>query len=124
MGYPIQLTGLRGKRAFVAGAGPVAVGKIEALLEAGAMVHVVARSPFAGGSDPTAPSLMARIDRFEQREALAEDVDGAAIVIAATDDPALNRRLSERARALGILVNAVVELGGKFQWWSGFMALA
>jgi precorrin-2 dehydrogenase/sirohydrochlorin ferrochelatase len=34
-------------------------------------------------------------------------LEGALLVIAATDDPVLNRRVSERAKEMGILVNAV-----------------
>ena len=35
------------------------------------------------------------------------DIDGCALVYAATDDPNLHRELADEARALGILINVV-----------------
>lgn len=102
MGYPIQLVKLERKRVLVAGAGTVAAGKIQGLLEVGARIHVVA--PEIG--EAFAPWLP-RLDRFDRRAARPEDVDGAALVIAATSDRRTNRMLAEAAEARGLLVNAV-----------------
>jgi uroporphyrin-III C-methyltransferase/precorrin-2 dehydrogenase/sirohydrochlorin ferrochelatase len=102
MAYPVQLVGLQHKRVLVAGGGVIAAQKIEALLDAGARVHVVAKEV----KDALLP-LVPRIHRLERRDAAPEDVDGAALVICATDDRALNRAIAAAARAQNILVNAV-----------------
>jgi uroporphyrin-III C-methyltransferase / precorrin-2 dehydrogenase / sirohydrochlorin ferrochelatase len=102
MAFPVQLVGLAGRRVLVAGAGQIAASKIEALLDARACVHVVAEEI---GDELL--RFVTRIDRVERRPAVPQDVEGAALVIAATNDRATNRALADRARALGILVNAV-----------------
>jgi precorrin-2 dehydrogenase/sirohydrochlorin ferrochelatase len=45
--------------------------------------------------------------KLSGREFKESHLDGAFVVIAATDDPLLNRRVSERASARGLLINAV-----------------
>lgn len=102
MGYPVQLAHLEGRRVLVAGGGPVAAGKLEGLLEAGVSVHLVAPEVSA-----ECAAWLDRVDRFERRLVEARDVEGTALVIAATDDRETNRRLADAARARGILVNAV-----------------
>jgi len=100
MGYPIQLVGLEGRRVLVAGGGRVAADKIAPLFHAGARVHLIAPDVSA----EIAPWLP-QVWRLERRPVRAEDVEGAKLVVAATDDPAVNRTLAEAARARGILVN-------------------
>ena len=103
MAYPIQLTSLEGAKALVTGGGPVAARKAAELLDAKARVHVVALAI----EGPEMEALLGRLHSLELREARVEDVDGAAIVVLATDDAASNRMLAEAAKARGILVNAV-----------------
>jgi uroporphyrin-III C-methyltransferase / precorrin-2 dehydrogenase / sirohydrochlorin ferrochelatase len=101
MGYPIHLVNLEGGRVLVAGGGHVAAGKLRALLAAGARVHLIA--------ERFEEDVLPYLDRVEaeQRSVRVEDVEGALLVIAATDDREVNRALAEAARAQKILVNAV-----------------
>lgn len=99
--YPVQLVHLAGRRVLIAGGGGVAAQKVAALLDAGACVHVVA--PDVSGVE----AFLRRIHRVSRRAVRDEDVDGAALVIAATNDVDVNRRLAAAARARGVLVNAV-----------------
>ncbi len=101
MGYPIQLVGLEGKRALLAGGGPVAAEKIVPLIHAGARVHLVTPEV-----SPEMEPWLADVWRLERRPVRDEDVIGAKVVLAATNDPAVNRRLVEAARARGILAQA------------------
>ena len=100
--YPI-LVDLKGKKALVVGGGKVAQRKIETLLEYGALVQVVAR-------ELTAELERLRSDksiRFLGGEFSEALLQGAFLVIAATDDASFNRRVSRAARHMGLLVNAV-----------------
>jgi len=100
--YPI-LVQLEGMKAVVVGGGVVAQRKIDTLLAYHADVHVVSRD--------LTPKLSKYLE--EQRIKLSghefkdSHLDGAFVVIAATDDPLLNRQVSERASARGLLINAV-----------------
>jgi siroheme synthase-like protein len=88
---------LRGRRCVVAGGGAVARRKVEGLLAAGAVVHVVA------------PEVdhMPQGAVLERRAARLGDLDGAAVLVCATDDPAVNGALAREARRRGVLVNVV-----------------
>jgi len=97
--YPIVLD-LAGRRAVVVGAGRVALRKARALAEAGARVTAVA------------PEFLPEFAEAEGVECIeapyaAEHLEGAVLAVAATDDPAVNRRVADDARAAGILVNVV-----------------
>jgi precorrin-2 dehydrogenase / sirohydrochlorin ferrochelatase len=94
--YPVFLD-LAGRRAVVAGAGPVALRKARGLLEAGALVTVVAPE-----WEPEFEDLPVRRLRRRFR---ASDLDGAVLAFAATNDRRVNRRVGEEARKRGILVN-------------------
>jgi len=100
--YPVFLQ-LEGMTALVVGGGAVARRKVETLLEFGAKVSLVSRD--------LAPELRTLVDsggiRFLGREMEDLFLDDVSLVIAATDDPALNHRVSQAARARGLLVNAV-----------------
>ncbi len=100
--YPIFLK-LEGMTALVVGGGAVASRKVETLLACGARVSVVGRD--------LAPGLRERVHngeiRFLGREMEDPFLEGVSLVIAATDDPGLNHRVSLAARARGLLVNAV-----------------
>jgi precorrin-2 dehydrogenase/sirohydrochlorin ferrochelatase len=91
--YPI-LVDLQGKNALVVGGGKVAQRKIETLLEHGATVQVVARD------------LTEELERLRTGKRI-EFLGFEFLVIAATDDASLNRRVSQAAQHRGLLVNAV-----------------
>lgn len=97
--YPIVLD-LSGVRAVVVGGGAVALRKARALADAGARVRVVA---------PELLPDLADEGRFEcvAESYAAEHLAGARIVIAATDDEAVNARVAANAREAGALVNVV-----------------
>jgi siroheme synthase-like protein len=100
--FPIFLK-LEGRPVLVVGAGPVATEKVEALLDAGARITVVA---------PEATVLvrdLARSGRIVRRERgfRPDDVHGFRVVVAATGDPAVNRRVYETASSAGLPVNVV-----------------
>jgi precorrin-2 dehydrogenase/sirohydrochlorin ferrochelatase len=91
------------EKVIVVGGGSVAERKIETLLEYGAGVHVVSRD------------LTPRLRKYKEEGTIGflghdfeEDyLEEAFMVIAATDDPILNRKVSEKAKERGLLVNAV-----------------
>jgi len=97
--YPIVLD-LAGRPAVVVGGGRVALRKARALADAGARVTVVAPDLLPDVADDGRLTCVA--EPYEARH-----VRGAAIVIAATDDEAVNRRVADDARADGALVNVV-----------------
>ena len=83
------------------GGGAVAFRKVKTLLECGAIVSVV--SPrFSGSFDPLATHPGLTLIRRPYAE---EDLDGRFLVIGATDDEALNRRISADARRRNMLCN-------------------
>jgi len=100
--YPIFID-LDGEKVVVVGGGMVAQRKIETLLEYGADVHVV--------SQKLTPTLNKYLEegriKFLGHEFRDNHLNGAFMVVAATDDPLLNRKVSEKAREKGLLVNAV-----------------
>jgi precorrin-2 dehydrogenase/sirohydrochlorin ferrochelatase len=100
--YPILIQ-LKGMKAVVVGGGVVAQRKIDTLLAYHADVHVISRelTPKLG------KYLEERRIKLCGHEFEDSHLDGAFIVIAATDDPLLNRRVSKKASARGLLVNAV-----------------
>ena len=95
--YPIMLD-LAGVPVLVVGGGRVAHRKIEGLLKAGAEVTVVAKSAL---DSIRAMPVHVVVRRYE-----TTDLDGVRLVIAATDDPAVNAAVSADATARGIWVNS------------------
>lgn len=94
---------LRGRAALVVGGGGVAHRKVAALLEAGAKVRV-------GAPELTAAlAQMAEVGRIEHIAGRFEPewLDGAWLVIAATDDDAVNRAVAEAAEARRVWANVV-----------------
>ena len=100
--YPVLLD-LRGRRAVVIGGGTVAEGKIGPLLEAGAVVTVIAPVLTAG------LSLRARECRVAHlaRRYLQGDLAGAHLAIAATDDAEVNHAVHAEAESRRIPINVV-----------------
>lgn len=100
--YPI-LIDLQGKKVLVVGGGSVALRKIDILLEHGAQVHVITRK------------LTPPLDTYVKEgriKSLGQDFEDNALdaffmVIAATNDRSLNHEIGTKAKARGLLVNAV-----------------
>lgn len=100
--YPVNLD-VENKKCVVVGGGKVAERKIAALLKFG--VQVLAVSPeFTRRIRRLAASGKIEIFRRTYRR---KDVRGAVLVIAATDDPELNRSVADDARRARALVNVV-----------------
>ncbi len=97
--YPVFLT-VAGRRCLVVGGSAVALRRVEGLIAAGARVRVVA------------PRVLERVRELaevtvEQRPYRRGEVAGHWLVVAATDDPAVNQAVSDDADAAGVWVNRV-----------------
>jgi uroporphyrin-III C-methyltransferase/precorrin-2 dehydrogenase/sirohydrochlorin ferrochelatase len=100
--FPIFVK-LRGRLVVVVGGGRIAADKIPALLQAQALVRVIA------------PQINSQIQgwvesgeiRWSVKEFGAEDLDGATLVIAATSIKSVNAAVFHEAEKLGIFCNAV-----------------
>lgn len=98
--YPVQLD-IRGRQCLVVGGGAVGSRKVDGLLSCGARVTVVS---------PQITESLRRLGArgavtLWEREYAAADLAGMFLVIGATDDQDLNRRLSADAAQLKILCN-------------------
>ena len=94
---------LQGGRVLVVGGGEIALRKARLLADAGAALRVVA---------PEVDGQLATLAREGGGEVLvrgyqASDLDGCRLVIAATDDSALNAQVSAEAQARSLPVNVV-----------------
>jgi siroheme synthase-like protein len=97
MQYPVNLV-LAERACLVVGGGRVALRKVEGLLACGAQVTVVA------------PRITAELRglsgvMFHTRPWEPADMDGRWLVIAATDDPSVNRAVYEAGERAGVWVN-------------------
>ncbi len=92
---------LTDKKILVAGGGAVALRRVRTLLKFGADIHVIA----PGLCEELAQMKEEGKITAERREYRAGDIGGAQIVLTATDDHAVNRRIWEECRAAGIPVN-------------------
>src|SRR3546814_698037 len=100
--FPIFMR-VKGRRCVVIGGGNVAVRKVASLLKAEAQVTVIA------------PELCSALVQHLQQghishvktEFAADQLDGACLVIAATDDEAVNIAVAEAAKTRNIPVNVV-----------------
>jgi len=94
---------LREKKCIVIGGGEVALRKVKMLLGCGADVSVIS------------PNIHPDLDRLVKKKALRRisreyqpgDLEGAVIVIAATDVKGVNDRVTQEAKRSGALVNVV-----------------
>jgi siroheme synthase-like protein len=93
---------LAGRPCLVVGAGAVAARKARSLLDCGAHVTVVGVRPAAAFRALERRGVVLRERRFR-----ASDVGRQALIIAATDDRAVNAAVAAAARRKGIPVNAV-----------------
>ena len=96
--YPVNLV-LDDQPCLVVGAGRIAARKAEGLLACGARVHVIAAQV-----DSQVRSLEGV--SWEERPYRRGDVAGYRLVVAATDDPAVNRAVYEDGEAEGVWVNS------------------
>ncbi len=101
--YPIALD-VHGRRCLVVGGGGVGTLRARKLLDAGAQVRVV--------SPVLTDQLQSLVDAgvvadHRAHEYRPDDLDGCVLVIAATNDPALNRLIADDAQAAGVFVNVV-----------------
>ena len=103
MSYYLVFLQLAGKIALVVGGGKVAQRKVETLLRYGALIHIVSKVL----TDKLKQLIEINKVRLLGEEMRDDFLDGAFIVIAATDDKELNSKVSESARNRGLLVNAV-----------------
>ena len=99
--YPMFMD-LAGRDCLVVGAGAVAARKARSLLVCGARVTVVGVRPAAAFRSLERRGVAVRDRRFR-----ASDVGRQALIIAATDDRAVNAAVAAAARRKGIPVNAV-----------------
>jgi siroheme synthase-like protein len=99
-GLPI-LVEVAGLTVLVVGGGAVATRKARAFARAGATVRVIARA--------ASPDMRALADAgsvvLDERDYAPADVGDAVLVVAATEERAVNARVAEDARAAGRLVN-------------------
>ncbi len=100
--FPIFLR-LRGRRVVVVGGGEVAARKLRLLARTEARLDVVAHELNAELSQALADGALTHVASVFD----AAQLDGCALVIAATDDAALNRAVAAAADARGIPVNVV-----------------
>lgn len=100
--FPVFLK-LEGRRVLVVGAGPVAAGKLRALLDAGARVTVVAPD--------VVPEISALANEIEivRRPFDPSDVEGVWYVVAAAPSD-VNRAVARAAEAKELFVNAVDDM--------------
>jgi uroporphyrin-III C-methyltransferase/precorrin-2 dehydrogenase/sirohydrochlorin ferrochelatase len=100
--FPMFLK-LEGRPCLVVGGGDVAARKVSLLLRAGGKVTVIAPS--------LCESLQGRLNAgdilVQQKKFEAADVGNYAVIIAATNDQAINRTISELAQQKNIPVNVV-----------------
>ena len=106
MAYFPMFVDMTERECLIVGGGNVAYRKVMVMLDFGAKVTVVAEDICDElrklTIDDTADRIMFIKRRFERK-----DCDGMEMVIAATDDNALNHEIAEYCKAKGIMVNAV-----------------
>lgn len=98
--YPVMLN-IQGQRCLVVGGGGVALGKVQGLLDEGALVRVLAPAPL---ETLRGLSLNGKIE-LQQRSYQSGDAAGFSLIFAVTDDKEVNRLVSAEAKQAGIWVN-------------------
>lgn len=101
MKYAMNLE-MKGRLCVVLGGGPVALRKARRLALSEARVVVVAPVAVAELAEMAATKTV----RWEQRRYEEKDLDGAFLVICATNDHHVNLLAAEAAKRRGVLVNA------------------
>ena len=100
--YPVNLD-LTNRRCVIIGGGEVAERKAERLIECGARVTIVSRSLTPLLEERKKARKIVHVDKDYEEKAL----QGAFMVIGATDRNEINAQISHDAFSLGILVNIV-----------------
>lgn len=103
MGYYPVFLDLDKARCLVIGGGTIAERKVEALLAAGGEVTLISPELTAALCVLEAAGRLT----VQQRPYQREDLDTVSLVIAATDDPALQRQIAADAKQANILCNIV-----------------
>ena len=93
--YYMACIDLDGRRCLVVGGGTVGLEKAKGLLECGAIVTVV--------SPEIEPDLQLLPVRWRRKQYDSGDLDGNFLVVAATPDRPVNRRVFEDAEARSLL---------------------
>ena len=101
---PLSLD-LKDRPVTVIGGGQVAARRVEALLECGAAVTVVGPEPSVAILRLAEAGRLVLLHRAYRRG----DLEGARLVMTATDDPEVNRSVWHEARELGIWINVADE---------------
>ncbi len=94
---------LRGRRCLVIGGGDVALRKLRQLADAGAAIEVVAPQINQAIRELAKKHTLS----FQERPFVQEDIAGAVLVVAATNDDEVNAQVSRLAQAANIPVNVV-----------------
>ena len=104
--YPINLD-IKNKSCVVVGGGEVAFRKIRDLLSAGANVKVIAPEICAGVEELFQRGKISLLRKNFSPDMLGDEI----ILIAATNNPEVNRQAAESAQSKKILVNVVDAVG-------------
>lgn len=102
--YPVYLD-LTSKKCFVVGGGKVAERKVKSLLECGADVWLVSLTLTEELNKLAEENQI----HFLNRKFSPDDLDGCFLVISATDDSYINRKVADECLKRNILVNVVDE---------------
>src|SRR5215471_8504806 len=100
--FPVYLK-LAGRRCLVVGAGKISEGKVAGLIRAGAKVEVVAPR----GTPQIKKWHKQKKLYWQRREFRPSDLEGALLVVAATNSPKLHEQIFREARARDVLCNVV-----------------
>ena len=103
--YPVFLN-LTGRRCVIIGGGQVAEGKISKLLDSGAKIIVISPDATQGIRDYADSGQI----EYNLRKYQEGDLNGAFLVVAATNDRVVNQEIFEEAEKSGILLNAVDDM--------------
>jgi precorrin-2 dehydrogenase/sirohydrochlorin ferrochelatase len=95
--FPVLLQ-VQDRLCVVVGGGPVGIRKARGLLNCGARVRLISPRPLPDDGLLSGAEIVFRDYR-------AADLEGAFLVFAATDDPAVNAEIGTEARSRGALVN-------------------
>ncbi len=98
--YPVALS-VRGRRCLVVGGGNVGTRRASSLVEAEAVVTVVAPEATGQIREWAAEGMLT----FLAELFAPEHLDGAFLAIAATENPAVNAAVRDAAREKGVLLN-------------------
>lgn len=102
--YPVNLD-ISGKRCLVVGGGIVAARKIRALLLCGGVVQIISPDACEAIAELAETGEISWLRRTYQHG----DVQGAFLIFAATDDPAVQKKISEDAAIHHVLLNSAAD---------------